>query len=101
MVKAQTSSRMETLIQENTKKVSQMEKANTHGKMVLSMSENFVKALSMEKVDGRVPRVLNRAISTKVTILTTKSKDMVCSYGQAAIPIKESIKRTNVMGMAR
>jgi hypothetical protein len=42
MVKAQTSSRMETLIQENTKKVSQMEKASTHGKMVLSMSENFV-----------------------------------------------------------
>ena len=55
----------------------------------------------MEKVDGRVPRVLNRVISTKVTKKKKKSKDMVCSNGQAAIPIKESIKRTNVMGMAR
>jgi hypothetical protein len=101
MVKAQTSSKMVTHTQESTKKANQMVKANILGKMDHSMWESLDKDSSMVRVAGRVLKDLNQAISTKETILTTKSKDMVCLFGPAATLTRVSTKKMSVMGMEK
>ncbi len=78
-----------------------MARANTLGKTDLSMWESSVKVSNMERVAGRAQRGLSQAISTKETILTTKSKDTGCLFGLAATPTKVSIRKTSAMVMAR
>lgn len=101
MDRAQTSSKMVTRTQVSTRKANLMAKVNTLGKMDRSMWESLDKGSSMVRVDGRVLKDLSQAISTKVTILTTKSKDTVCLYGPAEILTKVSIKKMNVMAMEK
>lgn len=101
MDRAQTSSKMVTRTQVSTRKANLMAKVNTLGKMDHSMLESLDKGSSMVRVGGRVLKDLSQAISTKVTILTTKSKDTVCLYGPAEILTKVSIKKMNVMAMEK
>ena len=101
MVKAQTSSKTVTHTLVNTRKASQMVKVNILGKMDHSMWESLDKDSSMVRVVGRVQKDLNLAISTKGTILTTKSKDMECLFGPAAILTKVSTKKMSEMVMEK
>ena len=101
MVKAQTSSKTVTHTLVNTRKANQMEKANILGKMDHSMWESLDKDSSMARAAGRVQKDLNLAISTKGTILTTKSKDMECLFGPAAILTKVSTKKMSEMVMEK
>jgi hypothetical protein len=101
MDRAQTSSKMVTHTLVSIRKANLMAKVNTLGKMDHSMLASLDKDSSMVKVAGRVLKDLSQAISMKVTILTTKSKDTVCLYGPAETPTKVSIKKMNVMAMEK
>ena len=101
MVRAQTSSKMATHTQVNTKKANQMARANIHGKTVHSMLVSFDRDSSTVRVAGRVQRDLNLAISMKVIILTTKSKDTECLFGLAETLTKVNIKRMNATAMEK
>jgi hypothetical protein len=101
MVRAQTSSKMVTHTQVSTRKASRMAKVNILGKMDHSMLESLDKDSSMVRVAGRALKDLSQAISMRVTILTTKSKDTVCLYGPAEILTKVSIRKMNVMAMEK